>query len=86
MIYFLGSVCVFFESDTVKNDCPVKIWENDEIFKNLITLLDLLFDLKILKINTKRAFLFFTPPNRNLKMNLIKFLWWGLNVVFWWCL
>ena len=37
MIYFWGSVCVFFDSNTVKSDCPVEIFrKNDKIFKDLI--------------------------------------------------
>ena len=35
-IIFLRFCLCIFESDTVKNDCPIQILGNDEIFKDLI--------------------------------------------------
>ena len=37
MIYIFDVLYVFFESDTVKNDCPIRIFMDiDEIFIDLI--------------------------------------------------
>ena len=47
---------MYFESGTVKSDCPVQIFkENDELFRNWFTLLVLLFFTGDIKKTLKKA-------------------------------
>ena len=59
IIYFWGSACVFFESDTVKTDCPVQIFRKmikylEIKYRLFVNLTSLLFFMEIKKKSSEK--------------------------------